>query len=907
MGYIYNFLACRGSRLPLAKRLFYFSLFTLSFFTSPVLAQDAFYIYRNDGDFDGFFYDEVIRMGYSKIDFNGFEHDQYVVQEVETKDSLYRIPLAVIDSIGFQQPEIIFNERVRNMDQLGITPYVKSWTNGWGARLEISKTIPANLLPQAGDILICDRDGYPFVKRVGGYSDYNPYLGESDDYYYIWLEAVEEIGEVIRQLITVEHIGVDEDGNVKRRIAGCNPDGTIRRGPLKAKTGDHEFCLLDLNGNIKREWSPKDNVNIDLAAEYSLKVKLKVSYNISWKRIFTKLDRTVEIGVTPSLGVSANTSFEAMVGNSSILPKALTSIKFPAACPIFQTSPLPDMFIRGGGSLTAKLSFPSVKFGLGECFTIDTDLPYFPLRYNMYKVPPSDEPSDDTIDSSASVALNGFLQMGIKMSGNIETNDWLDKFFSAYIGMDIYCGPKIEGTLQIQTPDNVTWGGSTWVYNNLKSSNLKLSLCSVDLEAKTRIFTFWHEDPEERVFFDGNMTFGDTTLAVVPTFKDVKIEYDYEKRVLSSSFNIENGVLVPNEVGVGIYKENEQNPTSTVFNPEKYSFIHPFKEFHNTWDLNDFEPGTYRAAPVVSLFGITVAAPFFQRFHVTHHLELDEQELAFSGKDETKEIHVTKTTCNELRYTFPDEYRGETPAWITVEVNENKSISISVKANQSFKKRQAKIRIVTRDLSNSNIVASKDVVITQDFCPKSCTVYFNSTIPTGPESDYYTHPDISRSVSMPCSIEKIDEKTIHLYGTQEIVNATFPYLGNRYPYAHALNGERSLDLRIDVGGEKPQIISGNYTQTMSGVDKNSNGTPTSDLLSTINIRFSEAEASNKELTKYSGSKIDYVQDYYKANIYKKDGTINNTIEKDWGLREEADLQNYISISVSDISMEELKQ
>lgn len=32
-------------------------------------AQDenaAFYIYRNDGDFDGFFFDEVVRMGYSK-------------------------------------------------------------------------------------------------------------------------------------------------------------------------------------------------------------------------------------------------------------------------------------------------------------------------------------------------------------------------------------------------------------------------------------------------------------------------------------------------------------------------------------------------------------------------------------------------------------------------------------------------------------------------------------------------------------------------------------------------------------------------------------------------------------------------------------------------------------------------
>ena len=34
-------------------------------------AQEAFYIYRNDGNFDGFFYNEVKRIGVSKIDLEG--------------------------------------------------------------------------------------------------------------------------------------------------------------------------------------------------------------------------------------------------------------------------------------------------------------------------------------------------------------------------------------------------------------------------------------------------------------------------------------------------------------------------------------------------------------------------------------------------------------------------------------------------------------------------------------------------------------------------------------------------------------------------------------------------------------------------------------------------------------------
>ena len=133
------------------KGVICFSLFTLSLFTTPAVAQDAFYIYRNDGDFDGFFYDNVIRMGYSKIDPQGVEHEEYVIQEIETADSLYRIPLYAIDSIGFQQPEVIFNPRLVNMDETGLTQYVE---NTYDNKLFLSRNTPSELLPKEGDVLV---------------------------------------------------------------------------------------------------------------------------------------------------------------------------------------------------------------------------------------------------------------------------------------------------------------------------------------------------------------------------------------------------------------------------------------------------------------------------------------------------------------------------------------------------------------------------------------------------------------------------------------------------------------------------------------------------------------------------------------------------------------------------------
>ena len=81
---------------------------------------DAFYIYQNDGHFDGFFYDDVIKISYSRLDTLGVEHSDYVSQEVITADSIYRIMLTAIDSVSFVQPEIKYNPRLRlvSEDQL---------------------------------------------------------------------------------------------------------------------------------------------------------------------------------------------------------------------------------------------------------------------------------------------------------------------------------------------------------------------------------------------------------------------------------------------------------------------------------------------------------------------------------------------------------------------------------------------------------------------------------------------------------------------------------------------------------------------------------------------------------------------------------------------------------------------
>ena len=88
----------------------------------PVFANDnkqfAVYNYRNDNHFNAFLNHDIDSITFSCIDTLGIEHDDVVVQEVWTPDSLYRIPIEAIDSIGFRAPEPVYKPGIFIIDLL---------------------------------------------------------------------------------------------------------------------------------------------------------------------------------------------------------------------------------------------------------------------------------------------------------------------------------------------------------------------------------------------------------------------------------------------------------------------------------------------------------------------------------------------------------------------------------------------------------------------------------------------------------------------------------------------------------------------------------------------------------------------------------------------------------------------
>ena len=89
------------------KKLYLIVLTVLTAITATAQTiGDAFYIYRNDGQFNAFFCEDIVNIEYSYEDEEGIRYDEIVTQIVNTADSVYKIPLAAIDSVAFRVNDI---------------------------------------------------------------------------------------------------------------------------------------------------------------------------------------------------------------------------------------------------------------------------------------------------------------------------------------------------------------------------------------------------------------------------------------------------------------------------------------------------------------------------------------------------------------------------------------------------------------------------------------------------------------------------------------------------------------------------------------------------------------------------------------------------------------------------------
>ena len=126
--------------------------------------QYALFTYRNDGGFNAFLNIDVDSVTYSNTDLDGVIHPNAVVQQVWTPDSLYRIPLAAIDSIGFKAPPTEYKPNVVIIDERHM-PYI---IDADDLSITFKSNVPTDMVPVLGQIMYSDLTEDPFYMGFAG-------------------------------------------------------------------------------------------------------------------------------------------------------------------------------------------------------------------------------------------------------------------------------------------------------------------------------------------------------------------------------------------------------------------------------------------------------------------------------------------------------------------------------------------------------------------------------------------------------------------------------------------------------------------------------------------------------------------------------------------------------------------
>lgn len=678
--------------------------------TSQTLcAQDAFYIYRNDGDFDGFFYDQVERMGYSKTDLEGVEHDTYVVQEIQTTDSLYRIPLAAIDSIGFQQPEIRFNPRLKDMDATGITPYV-SHVDAYQLSLRFDKSIPASLIPTEGDVLAgFDKEKYGesgFVGKVRNVTKYSTGVVDCD------LDSISDWGDIFDQFITVEQIGIDDAGNIRRRVAGYDEFGNLQSDSQRKVSGNVSVNIINWGGRLQYEWKPGigSNESFNIGIDVGVKVKAQASFAITGvftQRFFMKLVFSEEL--------SAGASIHAQISGGDTQPidtplGMLGGIKFPAVFPLFEVNPIPKGFFRYGGSIDASLQLPSFSFGASQTIIIDTDDP----KKMSFKWGNRDgEGSYDKVESDyswidAGVVFNGFIQAGVMTQLGLNTNSWLSKLLHAGVGLEVYFGPKLEAELNLSASGALASGS----YGALKDSRVALTPACMDRELKYK----WRvgKQKDERTMWSDSKKWGEYSLYLLPEFLKTKVKFNETDRTLSATIYPRREVLIGSTIGIGVYsKDNPAVPVAEIQNPSDYSYTNQYNEFSTKFEK--LEAGVYNVGPYVKMFGTKLPVNddnVYTEVTVPPVINIPQDSVIVDEHTQVIKIPF-KTNCKDVAATVLNYGAGSSIYNTTLSTHESMEKSdtlvVELTENQSLFKRDDKIVLTATigDIAVSDTVKVK--------------------------------------------------------------------------------------------------------------------------------------------------------------------------------------------------------
>lgn len=527
-------------------------------------AQEAIYIFRNDEQLlSAFFYSEIDSITYSAYDEAGVVHNEYVAQVVHTPDSVYRIPLAVIDSVTFVQPETIYQPGAYELDAR-YTPYVKTVDS---LTITFMSSLPPDLKPSKGNVLYNFTYQAPFER---GFLGRVKSVNTNADGIVVDCDLA-DITEVFEQYVSYQiH----------------TPDGA----ETKTVTSDET-----------------ETINKDFALEFSHKIGKTGSFTLGGNLNYNATIRTVVLVLDGQKNICIQSTEEyaltatyglGLEGSVDSVKNILFPIRFPVGILECSIQPQICFEINASATLNAGVSYSfKVYHEYGNINGEEYDGKHdyeFDNKFNCS--------GDLTLEGSALIGLNYQIGIGLPMQ-------------SFGVGLDLQAAPQFSGAVTLEPsldPD-----ANTKLYESTKDANISLtavaniSPCAIVMGKK-----IWKSDKNK---FSFNISKPIWTRYLFPEFSELSVNPKVGTADISSV--VSRDVIFPQKIGYALYDENG-GLKGTVYNPTNLWINEEFKNPMNlSFEQLEYNK-EYTVYPVINLWDKNILANPAKTFKLDLDLDI---------------------------------------------------------------------------------------------------------------------------------------------------------------------------------------------------------------------------------------------------------------------------------------------
>ena len=538
----------------------------------PANAQDAFFVYRNDGQFNAFFNDEIDSIVCSNIDLDSIVHEEFVVQEFHTPDSIYRIPIASIDSVGFQKPETIYRPGVTELSG-DLRSHILSVD---GMTIYFDSSTPTDLLPKAGDKLTTTEVSKVFTAG---------FAGEVSDVTNLTDSISVTCDSVSLRDIFERYYGVYKysyGNSYEQKTRGGNIDTTfnvtIPQVPIYIDPSPFYTPSLSI-GDIGIQLDGLIHSTLDTP-----KATFSIIHTVGWGDIPNWM--SVKLLMISTLSTKVQVS-----GGIDI------SKDFPVDIPdIPIVGPFIKAYVTPGFCISSSCE---ISLDLHSTVDIRTLICYehnFSPLHNPYKKPDitclSKSMSPEIICAKGEFKIGAFFKVGL---GFLD-----ERLASAYYRGD--GGIYLSSDLMLYKNDLENIGISNTLYTILKGKTFSIG-------------GYWDNKVGVNVgIYDIGASFCPKRnewkrLPLVPHFENAQVTPRIDKGSAVFTTQIENEILVPIKVGFKLF-DNNNNVIDAIYEKESYGGCNNRDSFgaysieFNKLSTNE----KYTAFPVIKLFNLEMLA-----------------------------------------------------------------------------------------------------------------------------------------------------------------------------------------------------------------------------------------------------------------------------------------------------------